>query len=139
MEMLHDYLKDTQFEVCDCTDLSIHEIQDRLKKCRSDENLVVFVKKCDKSKGFFDRLTYFKLDNQNSNYYIAHSRNYAVWLDNAELDKEELIVFLNQSADMSKVDENFFSDYSDYSRVSTSRPPQHIETFTESPSGDRIV
>ena len=139
MDMLKDYLKDTEYNLCDCTLLSIHEIQDRLKRCRMDENLVVFVERCATSEGFFNRLTYFRLDNQDSNYYIAHSRNYAVWLDNEELDKEELLTFLHQSKSMTKVDENFFSDYSEYSNVSNYPKPQ---TFTQNSSdtrGERIV
>ena len=72
MDKLQEYLKDTNYTLCDATYLSIHEIQDRLRECRTDQDLIVFVEKLDDSNGFFERLRFFKLDNQNSNYYIAH-------------------------------------------------------------------
>jgi hypothetical protein len=112
MDQLKEYLKDTDYNLVDATSLNIYEIQDRLKQCRVDDNLVIFVEKRDQSQEFFDRLGYFKLDTQYSNYYIAHSRNYAVWVDPSELNKEELLEFLNESKSSIKIDEDFFGEYS---------------------------
>jgi hypothetical protein len=85
-----------------------------LKQCRADDNLIVYVERCDESQGFFERLAFFKLDTQESNYYIAHSRNYAVWIDPSELKKDDLLTFLHVSKSLVSVDDKFFDDYSDY-------------------------
>lgn len=114
MDQLKDYLKDTTYKIVDATDCSIHEIQNRLRECRVDDNLVIFVKKCKESTGFFERLKYFKLDTQDSNYYIAHSRNYAVWVNPSELKKSDLLAFLHESKSTVQIDSDFFENYSEY-------------------------
>jgi len=114
MEQIKQYLKGTSYNVVNATSFSIHEIQDCLRQCRVDDNLVIYVEKCDESRGFFDRLCYFKLDTQDSNYYLAHSRNYAVWIESSELNKEDLLSFLHTSRSLVSVDEHFFDQYPSY-------------------------
>lgn len=110
MQQLLDYLKDTDYSICDATTYSIHEIQDQLKECRNDYKLIVFVEKCPDSLDFFERLEHFKLDEQQSNYYLAHANNYAVWIEPSELTKKELLEFLKVSESTTKIDKNFFEE-----------------------------
>lgn len=99
-KLVRGYLEGTKYKFCDASDLSIFEIQDLLRECRIDNNLVVFVSKTKKSAPFFGSLRRFELDKQGSNYYICHSRNYAVWVNEDEIDKGKLSMFLEESGNV---------------------------------------
>lgn len=97
MDQLQSFLENTDYRIYDASNLSIYEIQDKLRECRLDDQLIVFIEKNTKSNSFFERLIHFNLDKQHSNYYIGHSRNYAVWVKSNELERDELLVFLKHS------------------------------------------
>lgn len=101
---LRQYLKNTKYRFVNASYLTIHQIQDHLKKCRIDKNLVVYVNKTYHSKSFFQSLIKFKLDEQNSNHYIAHYRNYATWIDESELTKLKLLAFLTESSNAHEIE-----------------------------------
>lgn len=103
-EFLKQCLADTLYNLVDASNLSIYEIQDLLRECRINNKLVVFVSKTLKSTPFFNSLRKFKLDSQNSNYYASHSRNYAVWVREDEIDKQKFLSFLKESDSNDKTD-----------------------------------
>lgn len=115
MDQLQFFLENADYTLFDATELSIHDIQNKLRECRVDDKLIVFVRKNDTSKNFFERLSHFGLDRQNSNYYVAHSRNYAVWVDPSELQKDELFDFLEQSHSSVTMNDEMFDETNDTS------------------------
>jgi hypothetical protein len=57
----------------------------------------LYIEKTDSSREFFYNLKNLKLDRQDSNYFIAHTQNYATWVGSNELTQKELLDFLNES------------------------------------------
>ncbi len=97
MDKLIEYLDDSTYRLYNCTGFNLIQIQELLKECRIDSRLILYIEKTDSSREFFENLKNLKLDRQDSNYFIAHTQNYATWVGSHELSREKLLEFLDQS------------------------------------------
>ncbi len=75
MQQLLNYLKYTKYHILDASNINIFETQEKLRECRINPNLIVFVEKNKISTPFFESLKRVGMDKQNSNYTLSSRRD----------------------------------------------------------------